>query len=301
MNLLEQCQKWNEDGEYQKIIDALKAIPARERTPEMDSELARACGNLAEPGNRELFEKAIALLSPHEEYFKGDHCWNFRMGYAYYYLDQEGLALRYFEQALEARPGDEDTQFFIDDCRRRLALPRFEKNFRERTEEAWTAFTGIEGELREMMDNDRLQKRGEELVEKCGAALELALTSPSFELGFNGTKYELILSAEGSRARLFPLVYFQRHAPESVLEHWNILVGRQTSEEFGFRAGETEIRPEEVQVWAKKQEDRVSLSLYGDKLLSLMQEDEEQAWWLAYTLIDQVLGEVSEIALISEL
>ena len=301
MNLLEQCQKWNEDGEYQKIIDALEAIPARERTPEMDSELARACGNLAEPGNRELFEKAIALLSPHEEYFKGDHCWNFRMGYACYYLDQEGLALRYFEQALEARPGDQDTQFFIDDCRRRLALPRFEKNFRERTEEAWTAFTGIEGELREMMDNHKLQERGEELVEKCGAALELALTSPSFELGFNGTKYELILSAEGSRARLFPLVYFQRHAPESVLEHWNILVGRQTSEEFGFRAGETEIRPEEVQVWAKKQEDRVSLSLYGEKLLSLMQEDEEQAWWLAYTLIDQVLGEVSEIALISEL
>lgn len=32
-----------------------------------------------------------------------------------------------------------------------------------------------------------------------------------------------------------------------------------------------------------------------------MQDDEEQAWWLAYTLIDQVLGEVSEIALISEL
>ena len=42
MELLEQCQTWNENDEYQKIIDALEAIPAGERTPELDSELARA-------------------------------------------------------------------------------------------------------------------------------------------------------------------------------------------------------------------------------------------------------------------
>ena len=120
MELLEQCQKWNENDEFQKIIDALEAIPAGERTPELDSELARAYNNLAQPGDRELFEKAIALLEPHEEYFQGDHCWNFRMGYAYYYLDQEGPALRYFEKALKARPGDKDTQEYINDCRRRL-------------------------------------------------------------------------------------------------------------------------------------------------------------------------------------
>lgn len=40
MELLEQCHKWNENDEYQKIIDTLEAIPAGERTPEMDSELA---------------------------------------------------------------------------------------------------------------------------------------------------------------------------------------------------------------------------------------------------------------------
>ena len=35
MDILQQCQKWNENDEYQKIIDALEAIPAKERTPEM--------------------------------------------------------------------------------------------------------------------------------------------------------------------------------------------------------------------------------------------------------------------------
>ena len=77
MNLLEQCQKWNETDEFQKTIDALEALPAGERTPEMDSELARA--------------------------YNG------------------------------------------------LALPLFEKNFRKRTEEAWTAFAEIEEELRQIM------------------------------------------------------------------------------------------------------------------------------------------------------
>ena len=58
---------------------------------------------------------------------------------------RKGPALRYFEKALKARPGDKDTQEYIDDCRRRLSLPRFEKNFRERTQEAWADFSQIEG------------------------------------------------------------------------------------------------------------------------------------------------------------
>ena len=300
MELLEQCQKWNENDEYQKIIDALEAISAGERTPEMDSELARAYNNLAQPGERELFEKAIALLKPHEEYFQGDHCWNFRMGYAWYYLDQEGPALRYFEQALAARPGDEDTQEYIDDCRRRLALPRFEKNFRERTEEAWTAFAQIEGALRQIMDSDKTHQRGEELMATCANALKTALPDASLELGFHGEKYELILSPEGLRSHLFPLVYFQRQAPASVLEHWDILVGRQPCEGFELHSGDIEVRAEDVQMWAEKTEDsRVSLVLSCEKLTPLLKVDADRVWWALSMLVDQTIGEVSAIALIA--
>lgn len=34
------------------------------------------------------------------------HAWNFEMGFAHYYLDQEGPALWYFEDALRLYPGD---------------------------------------------------------------------------------------------------------------------------------------------------------------------------------------------------
>ena len=116
MDLLKQCQQWFEQDEAQKVIDTLEAIPAEERTPELDSELAKAYIAVAHIGEREPFEKALELLAPHEEHFAEDHCWNYRIASAYYFLDEEGPALRYFEKALKARPGDNDTQEYIDDC-----------------------------------------------------------------------------------------------------------------------------------------------------------------------------------------
>ena len=302
MDLLKQCRQWFEQNELQKVIDALEAIPAEERTPELDSELAKAYIGVAEIGEagRALYEKALELLQPHEEYLAGDHCWNYRIASAYYFLDEEGPALRYFEKALKARPGDKDTQEYIDDCRRRLSLPRFEKNFRERTQEGWAAFSQIEAELRQIIDTDETHQRGEELVEKCGNALKTALRDTSFELGFNGEKYELILSPEGLRSRLFPLVYFQKQAPESVLEHWNIWVGRQPCEGFELRAGEIEVRAEDVQMWAEETEDhQVSLVLYCEKLTPILKEDTDKVWWALSMLVDQTIGEVSAIAFVA--
>ena len=300
MDLLKQCQQWFEQDEAQKVIDALEAIPAEERTSELDSELAKAYIAVAHIGEREPFEKALELLAPHEEYFAEDHCWNYRIALAYYCLDEEGPALRYFEKALKARPGDKDTQEYINDCRRRLSLPRFEKNFRERTQEAWAAFSQIEAELRQIIDTDETHQRGEELVEKCGNALKTALRDTSFELGFNGEKHELILSPEGLRSRLFPLVYFQKQAPESVLEHWNIWVGRQPCEGFELRAGEIEVRAEDVQMWAEETEDhQVSLVLYCEKLTPILKEDTDKVWWALSMLVDQTIGEVSAIAFVA--
>ena len=300
MDLLKQCQQWFEQDEAQKVIDTLEAIPAEERTPELDSELAKAYIAVAHIGEREPFEKALELLAPHEEHFAEDHCWNYRIASAYYFLDEEGPALRYFEKALKARPGDKDTQEYIDDCRRRLSLPRFEKNFRERTQEAWAAFSQIEAELRQIIDTDETHQRGEELVKKCGNALKTALRDTSFELGFNGEKHELILSPEGLRSLLFPLVYFQKQAPESVLEHWNIWVGRQPYEGFELRAGEIEVRAEDVQMWAEETEDhQVSLVLYCEKLTPILKEDTDKVWWALSMLVDQTIGEVSAIAFVA--
>ena len=297
MTLLEQCQVWHENEEDQKIIAEIEALPAEERTPELDSELARAYNNAADAGDRAYFEKAIGLLAPHANYFAGDHLWNFRMGYAYYYLDREDRALPHFEAALAALPGDADTKSMIAYCHKGLSLPLFQRPFRIRVQEAWAAFENIEAELRALMDAG--SEHGEELIERCGTVLHIAFDDVSFELGKGGAKYELILTPEGERCKLFPLIYFARHAPASVHEHWDIRVGR-TAFLGALRTGDCSIEMKDVAVWFAPDGDGITLMVCCEKLLPLLKEDENRAWWMLSTIVDRALGEIASIRLIHD-
>ena len=304
MDILKQCQKWHEEDKHQKIVDALEAISAEERTPEMDMELARAYNNLAdssEPEGRKLLHQALELMQSHEEELGDTYSWNFRMGYAYYYLDQEGRALRHFEKALELHPGDDpklntrqDMEELIDSCKKGISLPQFWECFRERTENWWETFAEMEAELRQMMDEDKDHTRGAEIVAQMEETLNLVFDEISFEMGFNGEKYELILTPEGDKVKLFELVYFQKHAPKEVLEHWNILVGRQPFQNIGLRTNDGwEISGDDVQIWLEEQgENSFAISAYCEKLLPMLREEEGRAWWMLTTLTDQVLGEI---------
>lgn len=304
MDILKQCQKWHEEDKHQKIVDALEAISAEERTPEMDMELARAYNNLAdssEPEGRKLLHQALELMQSHEEELGDTYSWNFRMGYAYYYLDQEGRALRHFEKALELHPGDapklntrQDMEELIDSCKKGISLPQFWECFRERTENCWETFAEMEAELRQMMDEDKDHTRGAELVAQMEGALNQAFDEISFEMGFNGEKHELILTPEGDKVKLFELIYFQKHAPKEVLEHWNILVGRQPLQNIGLRTENgLDISGDDVQIWLEEQgENSFAISAYCEKLLPMLRDEEGRAWWMLTTFTDQVLGEI---------
>ena len=307
MDILKQCQKWHEEDKHQKIVDALEAIPAEERTPEIDMELARAYNNLAdpsEPEGRKLFHRALELMKSHEEELGDTYSWNFRMGYAYYYLDHEGRALRYFEKALELHPGDDpklntkqDIEELIDWCKKGISLPQFSECFRERMETAWEEFAQQEAQLRRMVDEDKDHTQGQELVDWMEGILNQAFDEISFEMGFNGEKYELILTPEGDKVKLFELVYFQKHAPKEMLKHWNILVGRQPFQNIGLRTDDGwDISGEDVQIWLEERgENSFAISACCEKLLPMLREEEGRVWWMLTTLTDQVLGEISHM------
>ena len=105
---LDRLEQWNEEDKYQEIIDAIEALPEGELDFTLTSALARAYNNLAidvmPPEDRPLYQRALDLLLPLEdrleEAVKDDpdaaHTWHFRVAYAYFYLDQESLALPYF-------------------------------------------------------------------------------------------------------------------------------------------------------------------------------------------------------------
>ena len=139
MDILEQCQKWHEEEKFDKIINALDDIDPSERTPEMDSELARALNNFGvrNKNGSYMLDIAITLLKKHEELMGESYLWNYRMGYAHYFLDKKGPALKFFMKASEIDPEDEDCDAFISNCIKRLTLTIYERNFRTRVLMAW--------------------------------------------------------------------------------------------------------------------------------------------------------------------
>ena len=303
--LMDRCEAWHEAGEYERIVEALEAIPEAERTTDIDMELARAYNNLGDSGDiegRRLLKKALRLMEPHETELSDDYSWNFRMGYALIFLEREGEALPHFEKALELHPGDdpkyntrEEIQTLIDSCRECMALPIFEMTFRTRVARAWEEFSKEEAEIRRMMDSDRRDDYSDELIRRIQDILEIALDDPTFEFGFDDGKHDLVLVTQGDKVRLFEYVYFKDHAPESVLENWKITVGRPPRPDFRLRAFDLDVSCDDVDVWVERtEEDRVSVRVHCDKVQESI-DDEDRIWWMLFTITDNVIGEVANM------
>ena len=229
MDLQKQLETLNAQGDYQAIIDTLKALPKEELTPALVSELARAYNNLAGPDTPEYYRKAIELLKSVESSLTDDHTFNFRMGYAYYYLGEEGYALPYFEKALSARPGDRDTRMFIEGCRQQLSLPQFQKSFARRVKEAWDSFVEKEAGLRELLGGG---ENGAAASARCKELFAQVLgDGAAVDLSLSGGVYRLTLIPGEEKTQALSLCYFVKHAPDEVLHHWEVRVDCQGSPE----------------------------------------------------------------------
>lgn len=303
--LLERCREWHEAEEYGRIVEALEALPEDERTTETDMELARAYNNLGNAGGvegRRLLRKALRLMEQHENELADDYTWNFRMGYALYYLEREGEALPRFERALELHPGDdpkyntrEDIEEFIDGCREMKAFPRFMKTFRDRVADAWEAFSEEESEIRRMMDSERASEYSEDLIRKLQDILEIALEDPTFEVGIDEGVHDLVLVAQGSKVRLFEYAYFRDHMPERLSGDWKVTVGRAPRPDFRLRALGLDVSADNVDVWVTRgEEDRFSVSLRCDKVQGAL-DDVDKVWWMLFTMLDNTIGEIANM------
>lgn len=113
-DLLVQLQEWHEEDEFQEIVDAIQAIPVEERDYELVNHLGRALNNL------ERYEEAVEQFLTVAKEGTGDPLWHYRIGLAYYYLEQYAHALQAFERADELDPEDEDTLEFLEWIRSKM-------------------------------------------------------------------------------------------------------------------------------------------------------------------------------------
>lgn len=121
--LVEKIQRWHEQDEHQLIIDLLERLPQSQMDYDLTCYLARAYNNLAQPwmdSYQQLLERAVSLLLSVEQQGQQDPVWHYRLGYAYYYLDQEEQALACFQRAFQLDPTDEDVDYFIRQCQQMI-------------------------------------------------------------------------------------------------------------------------------------------------------------------------------------
>lgn len=113
--LLERLEAWHEQDEYEEIIDAITEVPEEDRDYILVNHLGRALNNM------ERYQEAVEQFLSVEEEGLNDPLWHYRIGLAYYYLEQYENAREAFEAADRLEPGDEDTQEFLEWIRNKTA------------------------------------------------------------------------------------------------------------------------------------------------------------------------------------
>ena len=123
----EQLEKWTDEDEYTRCIQALNAVPKDWRDYRFAYALARALENYAiigdhdegtpnYKGDKALLRAIDVLESVRDE---GQHKaeWNMRMAYGYQYLyGQEEKAIPYAERWAELDPDDKNAALVIEEC-----------------------------------------------------------------------------------------------------------------------------------------------------------------------------------------
>ena len=272
--LMEQIDEWHKAEKHQEIIDALEQIPEAERDFETTSLLARAYNNIEE------YAKAAELLESVREEGAEDERWNFRMGYAQYFLNNYREALDYFSKARELNPEDEDTLSFIRQCNMALPLTR-------RVKEFWNWFVENEEKLSGMM-NPKSMEEADAFMEFISKGTNLISEDMHFNIGGD---HEFTFSVEGWPDLFIIYPYIISCMPECLKGKWKFFPfnpGKVGS--FAYRVHNTDVDMGKIMVKASYDEKRENFNIrYYDKNLCALPEENSDGNF--HVILELVLGE----------
>lgn len=272
--LMKQIDEWHKAEKHQEIIDALEQIPEAERDFETTSLLARAYNNIEE------YAKAAELLESVREEGAEDERWNFRMGYAQYFLNNYWEALDYFSKARELNPEDEDTLSFIRQCNMALPLTR-------RVKEFWNWFVENEEKLSGMM-NPKSMEEADAFMEFISKGTNLISEDMHFNIGGD---HEFTFSVEGWPDLFIIYPYIISCMPECLKGKWKFFPfnpGKVGS--FAYRVHNTDVDMGKIMVKASYDEKRENFNIrYYDKNLCALPEENSDGNF--HVILELVLGE----------
>lgn len=272
--LMEQIDEWHKAEKHQEIIDALEQIPEAERDFETTGFLARAYNNIEE------YAKAAELLESVREEGTEDERWNFRMGYAQYFLCNYREALSYFSKARELEPENGDALSFIRQCNMAMPLTR-------RVKEFWNWFVENEEKLSGMMCPNSMEE-ADAFMEFISKETNLISEDMHFNIGGD---HEFTFSVEGWPDLFIIYPYIISCMPECLKGKWKFFPfnpGKVGS--FAYRVHDTDVDMGKIMVKASYDEKRENFNIrYYDKNLCALPEENSDGNF--HVILELVLGE----------
>lgn len=304
MDILQKCQKWIQEEHFDKVIKALDGIEPNERTPEMDLQLALALTNQGArvKNGSHMIQRAIELLESHEQLFGKSFMWNFIMGNAYFLLNEEGRALKYFECASEEDPDEFSSKSNIALCIKRLTMPVYERSYRARVLMACLSFADQEREIRRLLDNLDKEGYAHRVLQKLSAIFLPVLPTKRIAAIPHILHYELVFSPDGGDYALHQLLFLKQQFKKIVKRHWNITLGTKASRDISYKRDGIELIGGDVKLWVTKEDDTLfNVSAYCPKLLQTRSENYALASWYLDNFIDIAIGEIANMRYIYDL
>ena len=304
MDILQKCQKWIQEEHFNKVIKALDGIEPNERTPEMDLQLALALTNQGArvKNGSHMIQRAIELLESHELLLGKSFMWNFIMGNAYFLLNEEGRALKYFECASEEDPDEFSSKSNIALCIKRLTMPVYERSYRARVLMACLSFADQEREIRRLLDNLDKEGYAHRVLQKLSAIFLPVLPTKRIAAIPHILHYELVFSPDGGDYALHQLLFLKQQFKKIVKRHWNITLGTKASKDISYKRDGIELIGGDVKLWVTKEDDTLfNVSAYCPKLLQTRSENYALASWYLDNFIDIAIGEIANMRYIYDL
>ena len=304
MDILQKCQKWIQEEHFDKVIKALDGIEPNERTPEMDLQLALALTNQGArvKNGSHMIQRAIELLESHEQLLGKSFMWNFIMGNAYFLLNEEGRALKYFECASEEDPDEFSSKSNIALCIKRVTMPVYERSYRARVLMACLSFADQEREIRRLLDNLDKEGYAHRVLQKLSAIFLPVLPTKRIAAIPHILHYELVFSPDGGDYALHQLLFLKQQFKKIVKRHWNITLGTKASRDISYKRDGIELIGGDVKLWVTKEDDTLfNVSAYCPKLLQTRSENYALASWYLDNFIDIAIGEIANMRYIYDL
>ena len=304
MDILQKCQKWIQEEHFNKVIKALDGIEPNERTPDMDLQLALALTNQGArvKNGSHMIQRAIELLESHEQLLGKSFMWNFIMGNAYFLLNEEGRAIKYFECASEEDPDEFSSKSNIALCIKCLTMPVYERSYRARVLMACLSFADQEREIRRLLDNLDKEGYAHRVLQKLSAIFLPVLPTKRIAAIPHILHYELVFSPDGGDYALHQLLFLKQQFKKIVKRHWNITLGTKASRDISYKRDGIELIGGDVKLWVTKEDDTLfNVSAYCPKLLQTRSENYALASWYLDNFIDIAIGEIANMRYIYDL